>query len=250
MTIQKNTTRILALLVFAVFDIQAFASIQDVTRSDSDSVAVRHILRVSGPPNSPTLYPTIPTSPQAETFQRVGDYSVDNASGIPDISIPLYEINHHGYKIPLKLRYIPTPLKPGYNYDVTGHGWSLTFGSCISRSIESSPDENFNFKLSTDKLEDYYIDRINGIAEEMSRYNWQYDKFNAVLPDGRSFSFFICNDQYQGLHYVVSDKRFKISKVLTSVALLSLTKQVLCILLMSQTIAPIKIYMGKKWHGT
>lgn len=212
MIIRKNTTRILALLVFAVFDMQAFASIQDVTRSDSDSVAVRQILCVSDPQNSPTLYPTIPTSPQAEAFQRVGDYTVDNASGIPDISIPLYEINHHGYKIPLRLRYIATPLKPGYNYDVTGIGWSLTFGSCITRTIESLPDEDTNFNLSTEHLQDYFTNRPNGISEELNMYNWQFDKFNAVLPDGRSFNFFICNDQYQGLHYVVSDKRFKISK--------------------------------------
>lgn len=51
-------------------------------------------------PNIPIIAPSVPTSPQAQAFQRLGDFTVDNAYGIPDISIPLFEINHHGYKYP------------------------------------------------------------------------------------------------------------------------------------------------------
>ena len=68
------------------------------------------------------IRPDIPPSPQAVAFNRLGNYQVDNNYGMPDISIPLYEIDFHGYKIPLTLRYEASPLKPGYNYDVTGVG--------------------------------------------------------------------------------------------------------------------------------
>lgn len=202
---------ILSIFVPVLSCFSAFGSMHDGFQSDSDSIVIRPRLRIVNTSNNTSLFPTIPTSPQAAAFQRVGDYSVHNASGIPDISIPLYEIKHHGYTIPIGIRYIATPLRPGYNYDVTGIGWSLTFGSCISRTIESAPDEDFNFRLSTDKLNDCYLDRPNGISEELSKYNWQHDKFSVTLPDGRSFHFFICNDEYHGLHYAVSDKRFKIS---------------------------------------
>lgn len=180
-------------------------SAQDKLRSDTDSIVS---LRSTQPPFI-SLAPTISPSPQAETFKRVGEFSVNNASGIPDISIPLFDINHYGYNIPLTLRYLATPLKPGYNHDVTGHGWSFTFGSCISRTIYSVPDENFNFRLSTDKMQDFYQYVPNGINNQIKDYNFQFDRFFAKLPDGNTFSFCICNDQYNGLRYVVSDSRYK-----------------------------------------
>ena len=145
----------------------------DTIKIPSDTIGTdTTLVRINGQ-QGPFLSPSIPSSPQAEAFQRVGDYTVNNASGMPDISIPLYEIDHHGYKIPIALRYIATPLKPGYNYDVTGHGWTLTLGSCISRTITSQPDENSNFKVREDVLYYYYNNRPDGINEELKQYNWQ-----------------------------------------------------------------------------
>lgn len=88
-----------------------------------------------------SIAPSIPTSPQAEAIQRYGEYAINYSTGVPDISIPLYEINHRGYKLPMTLRYSPKPLKPGYIYQIFGHGWGLSVNSCISRSIEGRPDE-------------------------------------------------------------------------------------------------------------
>lgn len=173
----------------------------DNTKKWNDSIVIRST-------NSISFTPSIPTTPQAEAFQKIGEYSVNNASGMPDINLPLFEIDHYGYKIPLILRYIATPLRPGYNYDVTGHGWTLTLGSCISRTINSVPDENFNFFLSQNKLYDNYQDLQNADAL-LNQYNFQYDRFQAKLPDGNSFTFYICNDEYTGLKYVVSDPKYK-----------------------------------------
>lgn len=150
-----------------------------------------------------SLIPSIPTSPQAASFRRVGEYTVNNSSGIPDISIPLYEINHYGYKIPLTLRYIASPVKPGYNYDVYGYGWSLTPGCCISRTIESMPDEAKGFKLSTDKLSGYY----GRNPEFRTHENWMYDKYNATLPDGSAFDFVMEKDASGLFSFMISDGR-------------------------------------------
>lgn len=117
-----------------------------------------------------SLLPRISPSPQAEAFQKVGDYTVNNSSGMPDISIPLYEIDHCGYKIPLTLRYIATPLRPSYNYDVTGHGWTLSSGYCITRSIEYIPDESNNFQLHP----------TSSIMGNVSGYNLRYDPIMAT----------------------------------------------------------------------
>ena len=143
-----------------------------------------------------SLFPQIATSPQAEAFQKVGDYTVNNSSGIPDISIPLYEIDHCGYKMPLTLRYIATPLRPSYNYDLTGRGWTLSSGYCITRSIEYMPDESNNFQLHP----------ITPNMGNVYGYNLRYDQFHATLPNGSSFYFYMRKENNQ-LEYVISDRK-------------------------------------------
>lgn len=144
-----------------------------------------------------------PPSPQSEAIKRYGEYSVNHFTGVPDISIPLYEINHRGYKLPISLRYYPHALKAGYNYDVFGLGWGLSINSCVSRTIETKPDEETNFKLDTEKLEDYFTDHK---PEDLLLYNWAYDKFNVTLPNGDSYEFVI--KMIEGnLTYFISDNR-------------------------------------------
>ena len=148
----------------------------------------------------PYQVPSVPTSPQAEAFKRYGDVAVNPGTGVPDISIPLFEINHHGYRLPLALRYSPSPVSPGYNYDVFGRGWALSVSSCISRSIEGMPDERADFELELDKLDFSYA-----VTQEIPEsINLKYDQFTAVLPDGSSFDFVIMKN-YQGkIQYIVS----------------------------------------------
>lgn len=148
------------------------------------------------------IAPSVPTSPQAEAFKKYGDIQINYSTGIPDISVPLFEINHRGYKLPMTLKYNPQPLRPGYNYDVYGHGWGLSINSCISRTIEYIPDEWKDFVLETDKLSYYFSTHKDGIMS----INLGYDIFNAVLPDGSSFEFIIRRG-INGLEYVVSDSR-------------------------------------------
>lgn len=176
----------------------------DTVKVPSDTTGIKKLAKVNpAVPPPAALTPLIPPSPQAEAFQRVGDYTLNNASGVPDITLPLYEIDHYGYKIPITLRYIATPLKPGYNYDVTGHGWALTLGSCISRTIKSAPDERFGFKISHDMLGGYYQ-----VWESIfNNYNYQFDPFKAVLPNGTTFQFYISKENGPDLQYIVSNRK-------------------------------------------
>lgn len=152
-------------------------------------------------PNNPL---SVPTSPQAEAFKRFGDIAVNPSTGIPDISIPLFEINHHGYQLPLSLKYSPTPFRPGYNYDVFGRGWALSVSSCISRSIECMPDETTDFKLDTKRFNELYRFFT---PENLETLNLKYDVFSALLPDGSSFEFVIRKNNENVLEYVVSNGR-------------------------------------------
>ncbi|MBN2613500.1 MAG: RHS repeat protein [Bacteroidales bacterium] len=149
---------------------------------------------------------TIPTSPQAEAFKQYGEYSINYSTGVPDISIPLYEINHRNYKLPLILKYYPSPIKPGYNYDVYGHGWGLSVHSSISRSIEFCPDELKDFSIEQDLLDDLYYPANSSTPIDLTNYNFAHDKFNGVLPNGTSFDFSI--EKIDGiLEYTTSNGR-------------------------------------------
>jgi len=140
--------------------------------------------------------PETPPSPQAVAFNRLGDYQVNNNYGAPDISIPLFEIDHHGYKIPLTLHYEASPKKPGYNYDVTGWGWTLSGNSCVSRTIKDRADEydpQFNNHFALDNFQEPtgHPKLYKSYADRLDKLNYQYDSYNIVLPSGRTIPFFM-----------------------------------------------------------
>lgn len=152
----------------------------------------------------PYVLLSVPTSPQAAAFKMYGDVAVNPVMGVPDISIPLFDIDHHGYRLPLSLKYNPAPFHPGYNYDVFGRGWALSISSCISRSIECMPDEIKDFKLDTDEFGKLYR---NLTEEYFNVLNLKSDLFTATLPDGSSFEFVIRKTYDGKIEYVVSGGR-------------------------------------------
>ncbi|MDH6343986.1 YD repeat-containing protein [Parabacteroides sp. PFB2-12] len=192
----------------AMFSIAAYGQERNSTSSSDTETSGKEDTTFVQPIQTATsthsLFPVIPTSPQAEAIGRYGEYGVNYSTGTPDISIPLHEINHYGYKIPVSLRYYPHVLKPGYNYDVFGLGWGLSVNSCISRTIEFVPDEKNGFQLQTNKLNDYLTASMT--IDGYQKYDYNYDKFTATLPDGSSFDFVI-QKEGSGLTYMVSDDR-------------------------------------------
>ncbi len=163
-----------------------------------------------------SIAPDIPTSPQAMAFSRLGEYQVNNNYGAPDINVPLFEIDFHGYKIPLTLRYEATPLKPGYNYDVMGLGWTLSGNSCVSRTIKGRADEygRFGNPFELDSFEDRSGKQrlFKDFAFAGDTLNFQYDAYNVVLPSGRTIPFFMYKeDGVMTYRLMESDRNVQIS---------------------------------------
>ena len=86
------------------------------------------------------LQTILPLSPQAAALARYGEYPVSHATGVPDITIPLYEIRLGGFTLPISLSYHASGIKADEVATSVGLGWTLNAGGAIVRSICGAPD--------------------------------------------------------------------------------------------------------------
>src|SRR5258708_7501564 len=77
----------------------------------------------------------VPPSPNAEAFSKYGDIPVSTYTGIPDITIPLYEINVRDIHVPISLSYHASGIKVGEEASRIGLGWVINCGGLINRKI-------------------------------------------------------------------------------------------------------------------
>lgn len=82
-----------------------------------------------------------PPSPDAASLGRYGEFPVTLATGTPEISIPLYEINTGKLKLPIGLSYHASGIRVNDIASRVGLGWSLQAGGAISRVIRGLPDD-------------------------------------------------------------------------------------------------------------
>ncbi|GAF05555.1 RHS repeat domain-containing protein [Saccharicrinis fermentans] len=88
----------------------------------------------------------ISPSPNASGLGIYGSTPVGYYTGVPNISIPLYEIKSGSLSLPLSLSYYAGGIRPNQDATWVGLGWVLNSGGVITRSIVGYNDfENPNF---------------------------------------------------------------------------------------------------------
>lgn len=97
-----------------------------------------------------------PLSPNSASFQKFGDYSVNMATGVPDISIPLYTVQQGGLSLPIVIRYHASGHRIDELASRVGWGWSLEAGGAVNRSIQGIADDR---PISLNYLRNPIIDR-------------------------------------------------------------------------------------------
>lgn len=146
---------------------------------------------------------TLP-SPNAASLGLYGDYPVSHFTGLPQIGIPLYEINEGGLKVPISLSYHASGFRPDQHPGWVGMGWSLQAGGVISRSVNDLPDEFDNPNFNQGAGAGYYYNHavlnrtdwastsyMQTIARgDLSFKDTEPDEFSFVLPDGTSGKFY------------------------------------------------------------
>lgn len=133
-----------------------------------------------------------PVSPEAADIAKYASYPVDYSTGVPQITIPLYEIVSRDIILPITLSYHASGLKPKEESGWVGSGWTLNVVPSIVRTVNGIPDEELSNKtglISNPNMnsyqKQYYRDWIDsGLFEE------EPDQFTYKLAN-QSGSFYI-----------------------------------------------------------
>ncbi len=132
----------------------------------------------------------VPVSPNAAALGVYGSIPVGHYNGIPNISIPLYEIDLDGKTFPISLSYHASGIKVAQEASWVGLGWSLNAGGCITKEVrgwddfESAPigyyfDEN-NIPIGSDNHLNWYevIKDFSGLASYLTYRDPEPDLFH------------------------------------------------------------------------
>ena len=84
--------------------------------------------------------PYTPKAPEAYAFAQYLSYPVSLYTGVPNISIPLYEINVGGFSLPISLSYHASGIRVSQEATRVGLGWNLNAGGVISRTVKCADD--------------------------------------------------------------------------------------------------------------
>lgn len=101
------------------------------------------------------LVPRVISAPNTASLGMYGDIPVGYYTGIPDIHIPLYDLELDGMKIPLSLSYHASGVRVGQDAGWVGMGWTLNAGGCIVNGVRGWSDMGLSI-LSRPDLE--YVD--------------------------------------------------------------------------------------------
>lgn len=121
----------------------------------------------------------IPPSPEAAALGRFGAFPVSYYTGIPQINIPIYELNVGDISLPITLDYHASGIRVDDIASQVGLGWSLNAGGCISVETKGQPDmippDYYNGHL-TNKPD------LRHPSVSFQRYLNRSQSINSVLP--------------------------------------------------------------------
>jgi len=98
-----------------------------------------------------------PVSPNTASLGLYGHTPVGHYTGIPNIDIPIYEIDLDGKKIPISISYHASGIRVAQEASSLGLGWTLNLGGCIAKSVNGEDD----FIPSNNAFKSFYLDNIN-----------------------------------------------------------------------------------------
>jgi YD repeat-containing protein len=136
----------------------------------------------------------LPPSPNVAALGKFGDYQVDHFSGLPEISIPLYEIKSGSLTIPIALNYHASGFKPTDVAGWVGLGWALSSGGQVSCNVRGKADSEYyyNHPLKSDATTCSDFGYLRGI--NMGEFDSEPDVYTYSYPGGAMGKGMFIND--------------------------------------------------------
>lgn len=139
----------------------------------------------SGMYNKPEI---VPSTPNAQIFERITDVPVSLYNGTAEVKIPLCNITVGKLELPIYLSYSSNGVRVDEMPGMVGTKWRLNFGGMISRSIHGKPDNDDQGWLNVVKLKDFPNMSDLGTMDLMDKIakgciDAESDVFNLVLPN-------------------------------------------------------------------
>jgi hypothetical protein len=88
------------------------------------------------------LRAVLPPSANTASLGKFGEIPVSLYTGIPSISIPLYDIKDGGLGVPISLSYHAGGIRVEEVASNVGIGWALSAGGIVGRQVRGKPDED------------------------------------------------------------------------------------------------------------
>lgn len=83
----------------------------------------------------------IPPSPSVSGLMKFEEIPVSNYTGIPDVTIPLVNLQTLSKQISINLKYHPSSIAADEVSSDVGLGWNLSYGGSVSRTVQGYADE-------------------------------------------------------------------------------------------------------------
>ncbi|PWG78075.1 hypothetical protein DDR33_24190 [Pararcticibacter amylolyticus] len=80
-------------------------------------------------------------SPNAAAMGVFAQFPAGSFTGVPPITVPLYDMTFNDISLPVRLAYNTNLVKPDNNSSWVGFGWNLTAGGMITRVVNDKPDD-------------------------------------------------------------------------------------------------------------
>ncbi|MCE7057181.1 hypothetical protein LZF95_21045 [Algoriphagus sp. AGSA1] len=145
---------------------------QDTVSTDSTELFVSKS-SVSQNSYNPGIEKVIPPSPNAASLAKYGSIPVGLSTGIPSISIPVYDYSYQDMlNLSVSLSYHAGGVKVDEMSSNVGIGWSLFAGGAITRVMKGIPDETNTYGFwNSANLPANDFEGNDGNSPNMRRYN-------------------------------------------------------------------------------
>jgi YD repeat-containing protein len=175
--------------------------------------------------NEELLPKVTPVSPEVASLGKYIEMPVSYFNGLPEISIPVYQIISGAIRIPISLTYHSSGIKVSEEASWVGLGWNLSAGGMIthiSKGIDDNEGQgtthilNRCFPMNNGHEYDEYCKEIN--SKGCNSYNIDGEiedfsaEFNSTKLDGEADLYSYGFNGYSGKFLYVNNKVFNISR--------------------------------------